>query len=31
MRINVLGLGNVMFSDEGFGVEAVRLMAETET
>lgn len=31
MKINVLGLGNVMFSDEGFGVEAVRLLAETET
>ena len=24
MRINVIGLGNILFGDEGFGVEAVR-------
>ncbi len=29
MQINVLGLGNIMFGDEGFGVEAVRLLAES--
>ncbi|MFQ6605583.1 MAG: HyaD/HybD family hydrogenase maturation endopeptidase [Fidelibacterota bacterium] len=26
MRINVLGLGNVMFGDEGFGVEVIRYL-----
>ncbi|MBM3161949.1 MAG: hydrogenase maturation protease [Chlorobi bacterium] len=25
-RINVLGLGNVLFGDEGFGVEAIRAL-----
>lgn len=30
MQINVLGLGNVMFGDEGFGVEAVRLLINNE-
>ncbi len=25
-KINVIGLGNVLFGDEGFGVEAVRLL-----
>ena len=29
MQINVLGLGNIMFGDEGFGVEAVRRLAES--
>ncbi|NTV46630.1 MAG: hydrogenase maturation protease [Chlorobiales bacterium] len=28
-RINVLGLGNVIFSDEGFGVEAAKRLSET--
>lgn len=28
MRINVLGLGNTMFSDEGFGVEVIRFLEE---
>ena len=28
MRINVLGLGNAMFSDEGFGVEVIRYLEE---
>lgn len=26
MRINVLGLGNTMFGDEGFGVEVIRYL-----
>lgn len=26
MRINVLGLGNIMFGDEGFGVEVIRYL-----
>ncbi|UCD38953.1 MAG: HyaD/HybD family hydrogenase maturation endopeptidase [Fidelibacterota bacterium] len=31
MKITVLGLGNIMFGDEGFGVEAVRrLQAATD-
>ncbi|MCG8343679.1 MAG: HyaD/HybD family hydrogenase maturation endopeptidase [Chlorobiales bacterium] len=25
-KINVIGLGNILFGDEGFGVEAVRLL-----
>lgn len=29
MKINVLGLGNTMFGDEGFGVEAVKLHEST--
>lgn len=29
MKINVLGLGNLMFGDEGFGVEAVKLHEQT--
>lgn len=28
MRINVLGLGNTMFGDEGFGVEVIRYLEE---
>lgn len=28
MRINVLGLGNTMFCDEGFGVEVIRYLEE---
>ncbi len=31
MEINVLGLGNTMFSDEGFGVEAVTLLEQTHS
>ena len=27
-KINVIGLGNILFGDEGFGVEAVRLLEE---
>lgn len=29
LKINVLGLGNVIYGDEGFGVEAVRLLEKT--
>ena len=28
-KINIIGLGNTLFGDEGFGVEAVRLMEAT--
>ena len=28
MQINVLGLGNTMFGDEGFGVEVIRYLEE---
>lgn len=30
MRINVIGLGNILFGDEGFGVEAIRALEQLQ-
>ena len=30
-RINILGLGNILYGDEGFGVSALNSLQETST